>query len=302
MGCWNKTCGISNLPIFWGEEVYAFLIEKNTDEKDRCYATSLWKPMFLHFQCEYNDYGAGEKSDKFLPYILEGVKQYMVEMPLGENKFHDIEVSKDGMNERLLFDAVHEGRLKIDRVGEHQLDIVMLRKDIVDDILANYAINQYVGAGKGNCGYDNMYIQYRFADVANEIDDVLDFVIEKTLSHDDIDRFMFSLTSIFESYQRENKNSRLAAYLSDTTYRFCNIVNYNDLILKTLTQGRAEAKDIVYNILRGAFINWYFDQIRKIWAPGCHEGSQSAEYDAYKTLLNAIHTSIDKREQESDEE
>jgi hypothetical protein len=28
MGCWNKTCGLTNLPIMCGEKTYVFVLER----------------------------------------------------------------------------------------------------------------------------------------------------------------------------------------------------------------------------------------------------------------------------------
>ncbi len=55
----------------------------------------------LPFLSEYNDYGGGENSHKNIRYILDGLKQQLVEMPEGENQYHDISVSADRVNRRL---------------------------------------------------------------------------------------------------------------------------------------------------------------------------------------------------------
>lgn len=62
MGCWNKTCGLSNLHITSGQKVTVFLLEKNLVATDRTYTTSFYHPALTPFYSEYNDYGGGENS------------------------------------------------------------------------------------------------------------------------------------------------------------------------------------------------------------------------------------------------
>ena len=59
MGCWNKTCGLSNLYINDNESVYTFVLVQN-DDVSRCYNTSFYTPVLVPFECTYNDYGSGE--------------------------------------------------------------------------------------------------------------------------------------------------------------------------------------------------------------------------------------------------
>ena len=107
MGCWNKTCGLSNLHIFAGQPVYVVVLEQGGDN-DRCYTTAFWKPVMLPFVSEYNDYGAGENSHSSIQYILNGLKENMVDVPLGENECHDIEVTAAKMDEELGWNTLPE--------------------------------------------------------------------------------------------------------------------------------------------------------------------------------------------------
>jgi hypothetical protein len=179
MGSWNKTCGLSNLHIRAGEDVYVFVLEENSDKTDRCYSTSFWKPVLLPFISKYNDYGGGEESSgSGFQLIMSSVAEHLIEMPQGENKFHDILVKKEGFGEEEFFESVHENRLfKHDwRNTKTVIDFVMMRSDIVDYILANRVIEEYVGENKGNAGYSNSYIHYQFSDILKDIPEFLDTI------------------------------------------------------------------------------------------------------------------------------
>lgn len=57
MGCWNKTCGLTNLPIFAGEDIVWFLlVQSPTIEARSSYANG----QFSRESKDYNDkYGEG---------------------------------------------------------------------------------------------------------------------------------------------------------------------------------------------------------------------------------------------------
>jgi len=61
MGCWNKTCTLSNLPILADEPVYVVMLNPS-DERSRCYTTAFYRPALLPFLSYYDDYGGGYDS------------------------------------------------------------------------------------------------------------------------------------------------------------------------------------------------------------------------------------------------
>lgn len=68
MGCWNKTCGISQLPIFVGTETLNFIIVENKPYEGEInnhpsYSNAYWNVIPLPFYGEYNDYGWQDDSE-----------------------------------------------------------------------------------------------------------------------------------------------------------------------------------------------------------------------------------------------
>ena len=68
MGCWNGTCGISQLAILSGEPCrVVFLRAQNDPDEGRgagfCHPTDVWTPVSLPILGKYNDYGAVDKYD-----------------------------------------------------------------------------------------------------------------------------------------------------------------------------------------------------------------------------------------------
>lgn len=94
MGCWNGTCGFTNLPILDGRDIYVFPIVENHGSSF-CYTNALYRPTAIPFRAVYNDYGGGiDSCGTGIDIIMEWIREHLVEMDVGENRFHDIEVKK----------------------------------------------------------------------------------------------------------------------------------------------------------------------------------------------------------------
>ena len=59
MGCYNGTCGISQLPITEGEDVVLFILKKNKDINGFgiCYSDDAYMPIDIQIFSQYDDYG-----------------------------------------------------------------------------------------------------------------------------------------------------------------------------------------------------------------------------------------------------
>ena len=347
MGCWNKTCGLSNLYIKAGQEAYVFPLVKRSQDGERCYSHAFWKPMLLPFVTEYNDYGGGENTEPYISKIaFEIIKNVLVEKKQGKNPYHDIPVKKEGFGEQQFFDAVHEGRLVMEDTKlvfndkdetyqrlqiEAPIDFVMFRKDVVVKLLKNWAVEDYVGHGKGTYGYEKSYVKYTYADVVRDIPAFVRRIqtLAKEAHHpipeyteamgtrEQYDEMVevlqkmntrpYMMPSIVHDIAREfddnckEPNGSLAA-------RFINIRNdgYNefegevrkDLIVQAL---RSEDTSEDFQIRRlkflqaialGSFINMYMECYRKLWMPAGHEGSQIQETDGYYALMSAMQAAL----------
>lgn len=293
MGCWNKTCGLSNLHITAGTPVYVFMLEKNTYENDRCYATAFWRPTLLPFLSAYNDYGGGENSHGNINYIIDALKERVVEMGVGENEYHDIAVKADELDEKLLFDAIHEGRLNVRHAAEEvQVDFAMIRKDVVDHICNNWVQQQYVGAGKGTIGYGRDYIEYKYQDLVDLLPALIDGLMQSDNSFD-----------VYRKFEMPDYNNILSRLIcSRASYRYGTLIRIPNLMQQLVIEDkRDEIEKILTDYLLGCFINSFMEDSRKVWIPGCHEGSQSMEHAPYRILNNAIAEVLDAEKAEFDE-
>lgn len=307
MGSWNKTCGLSNLHITSGTPVYVFVLEHNRDNSN-CYSTSLFSPLLLPFESVYNDYGGGEDSSGIaFDLVMHGIKKNLVEMEVGENKYHDIAVNKENFNEEMFFDAVHEGRLfKQGRFDKEptRIEFTMLRKDIVDYILENREIEEYVGGNKGTIakwGDEKNYIRYKFKDIVADIRPLLNAAMQE-LSECDKEEREFKSHSGFEYMNVQQIDNKVIKWMRGDSYRYSRIVDFKNIISKALTIGTFESinklEALMVEYLKGIFIDNFMEAARKTWIPGGHEGSQNTSGGALRMLSAATIKILDKEKAE----
>lgn len=90
MGSWNGTCGLTGLPISYGDDVYAILIQKERaahNPSAPCYPWELFTPATLMVRAKYNDYGGIELNDDIIQALQvtqETSSQVMDRFPIGD--------------------------------------------------------------------------------------------------------------------------------------------------------------------------------------------------------------------------
>ena len=288
MGCWNKTCGISNLPIYAGDPVYVFLLEESK-HSNHCYSNHLYSPVLVPFHSYYNDYGSGENSHGIgLRVIIDSLKDQLIEREIGENEYHDIAVKRKDMNETLLFASMREGRLAIPKVRrslqnqpqETNIDFLMMRKDVVDEILNTYRREDLVYFS-GNGGYRN----YGFSDLVDEVNALVDHCTESVKEcecrEDEVQKLSIFWNLGNPSYTAsvlEGKSSLLSIWMPNYSYNGASLVRVMEVFTKMVKNGDTDsAKELFTEYLKGAWIDRFMDEARKSWIPQCGEGSQDTD-------------------------
>lgn len=285
MGCWNKTCGVSNLHIHAGDPVYVFILQQNTVGKDHCYSNHLYTPVMVPFHSYYDDYGSGENSSGIgLEMIIKNLKEQLIEKEVGENQYHDIAVKREEFDVDMLFESMREGRLEIPNryagyVGNPKtifVDFVMMRKDVVDNILEHYEVDNY---WTGN---------HKFSDCLDGVDELIDKIQEAN------DEFYISgISGLSSEYHWEYWTKVF------TSFEFKSSLNPLDSLIELVKDGRIEdAKQFAIDALKGAFVVKFMEMTRRSWIPQCGEGSQNTELAGHKLLAQTILDIIVKEEKE----
>lgn len=282
MGCWNKTCGLSNLHINYNQPVYVYILEENTARDSWCYSTCLYRPLLLPFISYYNDYGSGEKSQgPFLDLIMNGLKNNLVEIEQGANPYHDIAVKRDNWSEKLFWDAERQERLLVNtRLGNTPVKAVMFRKDVVDEILEKHSQYDY-------CEKRHYYLKDFLAEVPAAIARA-----QKQLQEDLLGLCRFERLFPYGE-------TILDRLIPVSTIDHSRIVNIEHEFYKFLeVSNTSQASLLLEEYIKALYVDRFILQTRRLWVPGGHEGSQNCETHAHKLLANTILRVIEDQERE----
>ena len=312
MGCWNQTCGLTQLHIRANQDVVVFAMTKNNGVDSLCYTTPFYAPVMMPFYAKYNDYGGGEECHGIgFNIVMDAIKEELVELPVGENQYHDIAVKKEGFGEEQFFEAVHEDRLFVKGMNPRQrihVGFMMIRKDIFDHILENRVLERYVGNNQGTIakwGDSKDYIEFKFADVAADIPACVDYIFTALQDESNVlARFdpLRYLRKLNDNSLRPVGN-RAASYLSHEDYRYSSLVRPSSEIDRYIsTDDKTGLTEYLTEYLKALWIDGFMLDTRKFWSPQAGAGSQQDEHEGYELLIDAMTAALasEKREYEED--
>lgn len=329
MGSWNGTCGLTNLPILYGEDVYVFPIVENQGSSF-CHSNALYRPTAIPFRAVYNDYGGcADSHGAGIDIIMGWICENLVEMEVGENQFHDIAVKKKLFNSNTFFDACHEKRLKFVNPMKHfypdrpynNVLFAMIRKDVVDRLWDEWVFDMFKPYGIKHIPEEVETSEYylknmSYAKFAEYIPDYMEYYNNLSLKSNN--NMSSSIQKAFEDsvkngmiteeeYQKYVNEDRFFNGNSDHllssifNHIFCSgysdggfsrIENLKENIIHEYMNGDKElAFGLLQECLIGYMINDFMNHTRKVWLPVMHQGDQSECYDEH-TLLNNVTNDI----------
>lgn len=300
MGCWNATCGLTNLPILAGEEVYVFPLKEVdlSGYRSHCETTALYSPSLVSFIAKYNDYGAGEdcRGDMLSP-IIEAIKDELVELEVGENQYHDIAVKREGFDAEMFFEAVHENRLLVKGWGKnHPVFFAMIRKDIADRLWKEWKFDIYVGEGAATDPTDAYERAVTYERLAEEfLPKFLDCAKQKLEESSEKDRHRILNRMMLSS--REFPTLR-TLFINIDSHHYWDLLYFKETVSDKILAGDYEAASELMKIrLLGVMVDEMMSSVRKIWLPVMHQGSQSSDYPEYRLLHQLSNDVISEREE-----
>lgn len=327
MGCWNGTCGLSGLPITAGTEIYVFPIVE-THRDSFCYTTALYRPSVVPFRAEYNDYGAGEDcSGPALELLMNGIRDQLVEMEIGKNRYHDIAVKREIFDVDMFFEACHEHRLQFynpfrqleDKPQNLNVFFTMIRKDVVDRLWNEWSFDLWKDSDVSvpdGFESDNYYIKnVTYAKLAELIPQYMEqeestplssFCVKSLEKYDNeqlkkMEHF-YRESALFSPNGKHILSRHFGHVFSGFSSGYSNIADVKEAIIEKYFNGDKEtAYELMREVLVGMMVNGFMEHTRKIWTPPMHQGSQSESYNEYR-LMNCITADImNAREREFDE-
>lgn len=252
MGCWNKTCGVSNLPILAGEPVIALILMQNPYfDKDKplqqcSYVDDFWKPLGFPIQGVYNDYGWVESvtiSDELL-LTIETIKRNLIE-------FDDIKCEDDIIKAHLLGDDI-----------ENNIEI----------------IGNWIHGNLLKVNYNGKHVPISWMLIHKKIYDFMsEYNTELILNHIQENDSYYTLL---------NKRST-----EDELYNPIKYYNsYGDglSLLNLIHLVKKHKPELLDSIIQFMTFNNTMSATRRHYQPMSYEGSQDVEYDIHELLLNNI--------------
>ncbi len=288
MGCWNGTCGITQLPIFSGDPVVVFLLIENRLEdrvewaaNGHCYSNQYWTTRSIQLYGEYNDYGWFEFDDDWNSrFTLNAFQDDLVEMDLGENKYHDISVTKKSINSlEAVGEAIHEDRLFV-----HSVDLMSNKK--MDRAIGTFAVHRRVFDAIVELGIDIYKGEITVKTLLESADEYIkkqrEYVLSDTFSRMGFD-FMIG----------EHPSNVFSGVFGRGMGEFSSVngahILYRDKIRTMIIAGATddELKPILEELSKYYIFDSAMGNLRKTWMPQAGSGSQADGLDLHKTVMNA---------------
>lgn len=313
MGCYNGTCGITQIAITWNDPVVGFLLRKNFNGSVRannghCHSTGFWSPFSLHIEGDYNDYGTIENVDEqdwnFL-FTLERLKQNVVEKE-NDKEYSDNSIKKDDINNwKYIGNAIHEDNLEISVANiwgslypnEKTLPIgfMMIHGDVFDSI-----INSEIESWRGdvinieNLMKDGRKVAERFKERIKEeeaIDDENEKLIYRYRYKMDLDHSM-----------DRNKIANCAKFRIATDYGI--MKECLDYLFKEVSEHKPDEdlEKIIRKMSEFYMLDMAMMKMRKTWMPQAGAGSQDDEVDLHLMINDATRAIFEKRKTKWDED
>lgn len=290
MGCWNHTCAISNLPVHYNDKVIVLILKARYTLDPNCSDnTMFWSPFPAYFEGSYNDYGAVENCHgPMLPYILDTLKTMIVEYAVGDNKYHDIEVSAKNFTVEKLFEADHENRLQAKptqfernfhgATSPSPLKHIVILKSVFDKIISTIKCGEYD---------DNYKRLYRGRDELKEqAKQLADHIIKLRTIDRKVD------DGVILAFEMQNQIEQLNSIGRHIWFSRMGISNWDISTKCELTLSSGMEQNLIH-----FFLNQYVDLMlldlfmvdaRKMWVPTTGSGSQSSSTYGQELLASII--------------
>lgn len=306
MGSWNHTCALTNLPVFSGEPVYVVMLLEGARydqyKGHHCYPNCYYHPLPIFFEGDYNDYGGVEncKGD-YLHFLLEKIKDKLIEFDLGENQYHDIPVKKDNFDVTQLFEADHESRLytetrdfdKEDDVMQKRLSHIVIRKNVLDSLLKKYKISYASAQTK----YKTIYLNFEEA-VKMQMDSFCSSNLKERIM--DIKRMIDSRKSLGKNADDSSEiflaglcshSNDILYWVSEGYYLNQNIINVGELLYDN-SDTPEKLEKVTRHLMVMVFLQQLYSNGRRMWIKPSGCGSQNDDTTAQKMISQLTNIGI----------
>ncbi len=284
MGSWNACCGISKLPILYGDKVVDFFIGEVGYMRDSgfiCYSNDLCTPITIQTYGVYNDYGTikNPSADWHVDYINDVFKKYLAEVAQGENEYHDIAVRKTDINFKFIEKAIHEGRLYLRTPSWIEVKTSLPGIRVNRMMVHRFVFDEIVSWGIDKFGNNSS----------------LEYLIEEGIRGIEILKHSKSVSLEIDT----TTNAFLHPFAFSSGGETCiphRFKNYLDLAMKT---DKSNLRQIIVEMAKFMIFSYNMAEMQILWTP--HIGSQNQPSDQLSKLSRLCDEYAQKKMSNEDE-
>lgn len=323
MGCWNGTCGVTNLPIRAGDKVMAVLVRipyrnKLDDMSGACYSTDQAWPVTAGFEGVYNDYGGIEELVDS-PVLDEIEKRFNVEDAcefindvVERDEFYYPDAYWDMVSYHKHV-AKHEGREYVEPVkgengeGRDGLGLWMCHKSVWDDLTRSSELRTGWGGVHPFSYYKDSFTEY-----FNKLQEAIE--MEARWKKRDEENPSEEIDDFMEEYKDDYFFSKI--FVSRLPFATCigsrdsgsdmteDLRGYapiiEDMIInKKLPVDDPSMSQFVDRLCESRAMNLVLTNLRKNWYPTSGKGSQANPYGWYVKLMESMNKVMKAQEAET---
>lgn len=297
MGCWNETCGITQMPIQSGDPVVlVFLTHTGINTQDHggfCYSNTICSPKFLPVFGTYDDYGGIQEVEQNwnTQFIVEQLTQELAQVRLTRPavpKPDPDDLHDDVTSEQLdlgdfsiedVMDEIHQDSVWVPGVkGLLPVGWCMMHRWVWDhmtqtmerDWQPNLSLQQVIEHGES-------YYEAMLNKISHESEEASVLRVLLSYSRRDLVDWDNTFAGLGES------GSQLDNYSVLTGIR-----SYNDVLWKMALSHKPVQDGQVHEVIRllAQFLvfNRNMSVLRKFWSPQTGKGSQLGAHQAHLAL------------------
>lgn len=138
MGCWNQTCGVTNLPITWSDKIVLIpLIQNHVINPELTYnVNDCYEPFGLPVYGEYNDYGGIKKASTHPKNIEFYNKNDFFNSPdFYEDEESDVIFTENDLDNFFSGYICYDGMYVKHRNSHKRINYMMVHKELYDKLI-----------------------------------------------------------------------------------------------------------------------------------------------------------------------
>ena len=266
MGSWNGTDAITQLPIYYGEEVRAVLLKRparnpisDNDLVGFCYSHDLMIPYLLPICGTYNDYGAIKdiKENWAVRYLQDYI---------------------DDQNSERIFKEIERGKMVIEN---NNIAFMLIREDIYQQVLKIMGMQSCIEGTSIMGGTCNANDHNSFAQEIQK--EARDFT--RMLEKDDVERISLLMSNL--------KFRRLFGYTCEWDYAS---------LWEDMCQKPDHFDETLNEMIEFFLLRCVMAQSRRLFIEQCGSGSQDDNWEMHRDLalrvVDICNAKIKEREEE----